>query len=403
VQKKVTIGTTIYTTDYQGGYQYYTPPSGAGGLQFFPHAEGYVNVINGERFNYVYNYTDHLGNIRVSYGIDPESNVLKILEENHYYPFGLKHKNYGVDLRTYRDNGLGEIRLPLVSEVSYKYKYNGKEYQDELGLNFYDYGARNYDPALGRWMNIDPLAEKYFDNSNYVYVINNPLLFTDPDGMEIKGVNKESAKSFHEDINDVFADTKFGALRALITRGKKNENKKFDTIDSDKFNEATKDLSGDDKLLAEILVGAINSEKEFIVEYYDGENSTISAEGQELVKNDAEKKYGTRPDGEIKGTHIMALGGEGLSNPSEKGSHNFIHRNGNHLEGKRSLTSFHEVLGHGTAHAKGMTGNANHDNAIRLENLTRKILGIQTMRDGTNPKHAGGHKVPNNSGNPIKL
>ena len=81
VQKKVTIGSTIYTTDYQSGYQYVNAQ-----LQFFPHAEGYVNVINGERFNYVYNYTDHLGNIRVSYGLDPESNVLKILEENHYYP-----------------------------------------------------------------------------------------------------------------------------------------------------------------------------------------------------------------------------------------------------------------------------------------------------------------------------
>lgn len=70
------------------------------------------------------------------------------------------------------------------NEVLYKYKYNGKEYQDELGLNMYDYGARNYDRALGRRMNIDPLAEKYNNFSPYVYVYNSPLKFIDPDGKE---------------------------------------------------------------------------------------------------------------------------------------------------------------------------------------------------------------------------
>ena len=190
------------TTDYLSGFQYRGFV-----LQFFPHTEGYVNVTGGNMYNYVYNYTDHLGNIRLSYGLD-QNNVLKILEENNYYPFGLKHDKYNNDDINYRLRDDGNIKMmaeepknielfslkampdnlltaPLMipaANANYNYKYNGKELQDELGLNVYDYGARNYDPALGRWMNVDALADMYPGISPYVYTLNNPILFIDPDG-----------------------------------------------------------------------------------------------------------------------------------------------------------------------------------------------------------------------------
>jgi len=68
-------------------------------------------------------------------------NRLKIILD--WYPFGLKHKGYN----------------NVIVGRDHKYGYGGKEEQDELGLEWIDITARNYDPALGRWMNIDTLAE----------------------------------------------------------------------------------------------------------------------------------------------------------------------------------------------------------------------------------------------------
>ncbi|MCG2611792.1 RHS repeat-associated core domain-containing protein [Flavobacterium sp. SM15] len=187
LQKKVTIATNITITDYLSGFQYNKVNSNPVKLDFFPHAEGYVSniVVNGNNvFKYIYNYSDHLGNNRLSYTYDTASSSLKIIEENNYYPFGLKHNNYNWTKLYYDAVASGEILIELKPMATpYKYKYNGKELQDELGLNVYDYGARNYDPAIGRWMNIDPLAEKSRRWSPYNYAYNNPIYFVDPDGM----------------------------------------------------------------------------------------------------------------------------------------------------------------------------------------------------------------------------
>lgn len=71
---------------------------------------------------------------------------------------------------------------PLGNSAAKKYMFGGKESQDELGLSWYDVTARNYDPALGRWMNLDPLAEQMFSYSPYSYAFNSPVYFFDEDG-----------------------------------------------------------------------------------------------------------------------------------------------------------------------------------------------------------------------------
>ena len=140
-------------------------------LKFFSHAEGYIEPRGSGNYDYVYQYKDHLGNIRLSYAdsdgngsIDPST---EIIEEKNYYPFGLEHKGYN----------------NVVNGTEHPYKYNGMEHQEELGLNMYDYGARNYDPAIGRWWQIDPLAEQMRRFSPYNFAWNNPVYFIDPDGM----------------------------------------------------------------------------------------------------------------------------------------------------------------------------------------------------------------------------
>ncbi|WP_345207886.1 RHS repeat-associated core domain-containing protein, partial [Chryseobacterium ginsengisoli] len=153
---KKTFGNKI--TDYLDGFQYENAT-----LKFLPTSEGYYNFENNK---YIYNYTDHLGNIRVSFFNNGSS--AEVLEENNYYPFGLKHEGYN----------------PTVGNPAYTYSYNGKELQTESGM--YDYGARMYMSDIGRWGVVDPLAEKMTRYSPYNYAFNNPIKFTDPDGREGK-------------------------------------------------------------------------------------------------------------------------------------------------------------------------------------------------------------------------
>lgn len=144
-------------TDYLDGFQYEN-----GILQFVPTSEGYYDFTKN---SYVYQYKDHLGNVRLSYSKNANNNP-EVLEENNFYPFGLKHEGYNI----------------LPGNPVYKYQYNGKE-QQETGM--IDYGWRQYIPELGRWNGIDQLAENYLNISTYAYVGNNPVMMFDVDGRKM--------------------------------------------------------------------------------------------------------------------------------------------------------------------------------------------------------------------------
>ena len=143
------IGSTTTTTDYCGNVIYEN-----GTQKLLLTEEGYINLTGTQQYHYY--LKDHQGNNRV---VINRSGTVE--ETNHYYPFG------GVFGTT------GNTQ---------PYKYNGKEFDTKKGLNWYDYGARHYDAALGRFTTNDRFAEKYYSMSPYQYGANNPVNNIDVNG-----------------------------------------------------------------------------------------------------------------------------------------------------------------------------------------------------------------------------
>jgi len=157
------------TWDYSGRFIYADQNGDNTQLAYLMASHGRLVMHENGSSTYEYSLKDHLGNTRITFDED-----LNILQEDAYYPFGMTI------------TGLSSAN----SSPENKYKYNGKrctersrsELQDEFGLDWYDYGARMYDAALGRFHSIDPKAESYRFQTTYAYAVNNPVMFIDKNG-----------------------------------------------------------------------------------------------------------------------------------------------------------------------------------------------------------------------------
>ena len=188
------------TTDYCGNVVYEN-----GVPQILLTEVGYVSLTDGK---YHYYLKDHQGNNRVV--VDEEGTVEEV---NHYYPFG------GVFSST------GDAQ---------PYKYNGKELDRKGGLDWYDYGARYYDAALGRWHVVDPMAEEYYDLNPYNYCGNNNVNNIDINGDSITILNygygdKQHMALLIQNTNDKWQYFSINGNNVYIS-GKFSGGRKFDDI-----------------------------------------------------------------------------------------------------------------------------------------------------------------------------
>ncbi|WP_449400989.1 DUF4329 domain-containing protein [Chryseobacterium wanjuense] len=152
-------------------------------LQFFPTTEGFYDY---KKDQYIYQYKDHLGNIRVSYGRN-SAGALEIVDNNDFYPFGMNHLKTGT---------------AYFGQGSYKnYKMQGQELQE---TGFYAYKWRNYMPDVGRFFNVDPLAEKYPTWAPYVFSGNRVIDARELEGLEphvLFNTRENAAANFGQQYN----------------------------------------------------------------------------------------------------------------------------------------------------------------------------------------------------------
>jgi RHS repeat-associated protein len=324
--------------DYVNGMEYKSLV-----LNRLPHPEG--SIVRNDAGNYELEYTlkDHLGNNRVVFRDKDNDRIIDtsdIKQINYTFPFGMDMEgNWNGSYM-----GTGTQGNP--------YKYNGKEFNNDYGLNWYHYGARFYDPAIGRWHVVDPLSEKYQNLSPYNYVANNPVKFVDPDGKDIVVPNKAQQAAILEMIHSKSSGTfKF------------DENNKLTEVNRDS-------KEGHSDHYRDRLLEAIEPDTKTITIATETKSVTLNGEERDL------KEFGESITIDKFGTGNQEVYLSGKDNPT------FDAKDGSKLEDyKAADLLMHELLGHAIP---SIIGGGTGD-AIKNENKAREqIKGAKERKEEEN-------------------
>ncbi|TVZ27852.1 YD repeat-containing protein [Gillisia sp. Hel_I_86] len=211
LQKKKTVGANVTTMDYAGNFIYENNV-----LKQFYQPEGYVEPDGNGSYQYVYQYQDIWGNTRITYADDNNNgsvNSSEIRREQNYYPYGLEHKGYNGSSYGVKNN----LKT-----------YQGQEFTEDLGLNTHEWKYRMSDPSIGRFWQIDPLAEDYTYNSTYAFQENKMGMGTELEGAELlphpwmvadAAANPNGVSAHAFGISNGLANTVTGTWNAVTNPG----------------------------------------------------------------------------------------------------------------------------------------------------------------------------------------